>query len=213
MTDEPTSTPNTLDRIHPQLRQFAVPIESLNEDPRNANQHNDRSLSGIAASFNQWGQRKNLVVRRDGMILEAGNGTKRALQESGWTHLAVVLCDDDEAAAMAYGLADNQTARLSEWDRGQLAENLNELISGGWDPSVLGWEDSNELAELLSGSTYPLDLGSGPQKSTDETTTTSTSSQAPAPASHESKPTVEIDVDGMTFEHTCPRCKFEFNNA
>lgn len=37
------SSGNTLEFIHPDLRHLAVPIELLNEDPDNANDHDDAS--------------------------------------------------------------------------------------------------------------------------------------------------------------------------
>ncbi len=146
----------SIDKIHPGLRHLAVPIESLADDPRNANTHGERNLNAIAESFERFGQRKPLVVRREGRVIEAGNGAKQALMAKGWTHIAVVECDDDADTAMAYALADNQSARLSDWNFQQLGENLAELIHAGWDAGVLGWDDASELDALLRGESYPL---------------------------------------------------------
>jgi len=146
----------SIDKIHPDLRHLAVPIESLADDPRNANTHGERNLNAIAESFERFGQRKPLVVRREGRVIEAGNGAKQALMAKGWTHIAVVECDDDADTAMAYALADNQSARLSDWNFQQLGENLAELIDAGWDAGVLGWNDASELDALLHGESYPL---------------------------------------------------------
>jgi hypothetical protein len=141
---------DTIDRIHPDLRSLALPIESLNEDPRNANDHNDASRAAIAASFIEFGQRKPIVVRREGMIVEAGNGTLAALRADGWTHLACVVCDDDEQRATAYGLADNQAARHATWNFEQLRTNVEESLAGY--SNVLGqlWS-GDQLANILAG--------------------------------------------------------------
>ena len=145
----------SIDKIHPDLRHLAVPIDSLADDPRNANTHGERNLNAIAESFERFGQRKPLVVRREGRVIEAGNGAKQALMSKGWTHLAVIVCDDDESTAMAYALADNQSARLSDWNFQQLGENLAELIDAGWDAGMLGWDDAGELDALLRGDSSP----------------------------------------------------------
>jgi hypothetical protein len=139
-----------IEYIHPDLRSLALPIESLHEDPRNANDHNAASLNAIAASFIEFGQRKNLVVRREGMILEAGSGTLQALRAAGWTHLACIVCDDDEQRAAAYGLADNQAARHATWNFDQLRANVEDTLAGYGD--VLGqlWT-GDELANILAG--------------------------------------------------------------
>lgn len=148
--------------IHPQLHDLALPIDSLNEDPSNANKHGDRNLAAIAESFKRFGQRKPLVVRREGMIVEAGNGTLAALRRAGWTHLACVVCDDDEQTAMAYGLADNQSARLAEWDFDNLQANVEALLGDGYDVGGLGWS-GDELADIMSGKAQELAESLTPQ--------------------------------------------------
>jgi hypothetical protein len=149
-----------LEYIHPQLRNLALPIDSLNEDPRNANKHDARNLASISESFKRFGQRKPLVVRRDGMVIEAGNGTLAALREAGWTHLACVVCDDDEQTAMAFGLADNQSARLAEWDFESLRANVDTLLGEGYDVAGLGWS-GDELTDILAGKATELGASLG----------------------------------------------------
>ena len=195
---------DTLDRIHPSLRSLAIPIDELHEDPRNANLHDARGLSALAADFLEFGQRKNVVVRREGMIMEAGNGTLAALRDAGWTHLAGIICDDDEQRAAAYAIADNQTARLSAWDPDQLRDNLAAAMDEYGDVFGEMWT-GDELAEILAGKaaelTDALEAGSVGTGDLD------------APREHVPGGAREIDVDAMTFAHTCPRCKFEFNDA
>jgi ParB-like chromosome segregation protein Spo0J len=139
----------SLEFIHPDLRSLAVPIELLHEDSHNANDHNDASYKAIAASFIEFGQRKNLVVRREGMILEAGNGSLRALRDAGWTHLACIVCDDDEQRATAYGLADNQAARHSSWNFDQLRANVEETLESYGEVFGQMWT-GDELTNILT---------------------------------------------------------------
>ncbi len=145
----------SIDFIHPDLRSLALPIESLHEDPHNANQHSDASRKAIAASMIEFGQRKPIVVRREGMIVEAGNGTLAALRAAGWTHLACVVCDDDEERATAYALADNQAARHAAWNFDQLRVNVETTLASYGE--VLGrlW-CADDLANIISGNAAAL---------------------------------------------------------
>ena len=165
---------DTLDRIHPQLRALALPIGALNEDPANANAHNDASLAGISASFIQFGQRKPVVVRREGMVVEAGNGTLAALRAAGWTHLACVVCDDSEDTAKAYAIADNLTAQRASWNMEQLATNVGELLAADYDIGALCFSDE-DLAQISDRTWAQPSAGGEPSDPSDQ-------SNAPEPA-------------------------------
>lgn len=123
------------------LRQLAVPLEEIRVDPNNARFHPQRSIDGIVASLKRFGQRKPIVVNRNGMATEAGNGTLMAARSLGWTHIAVVRVNDDKQTATAYALVDNRSAELSEWDPVALREQAAELRGGEFDPTTLGWSD------------------------------------------------------------------------
>lgn len=138
-----------IDHIAEPLRALALPISSLVTDPANARLHPDRNLSAIEASLRVYGQRKPVVVRRDGMIVTAGNGTLEAAKRLGWTHLAAVVVDDDPVTATGFAIADNRTAELATWDNEALAALLDELKVAEVDVSALGWSDE-DLAALLA---------------------------------------------------------------
>jgi ParB-like chromosome segregation protein Spo0J len=118
-----------------------VKISSLRPDPQNARKHDERNIAAIAESLAQFGQRKNLVITHDGVVI-AGNGTLKAAKQLGWTELAVDRTPKewDEATARAYALADNQTSALSEWDDAVLTEALAELVEEGYDITALGFD-------------------------------------------------------------------------
>jgi site-specific DNA-methyltransferase (adenine-specific) len=118
------ATEPNLDHIAEELRALARPLADLVEDPANARLHGSRNLEAIKASLRRFGQRRPIVVRREGMVVEAGNGTLRAARDLGWTHLAYVLVDDDASTATGYGIADNRTAELAQWDDQVLGELL-----------------------------------------------------------------------------------------
>jgi DNA modification methylase len=117
-----------------------ISITDLSLDPKNARKHSQRNLDAIAASLLKFGQRKPLVVHR-GVVL-AGNGTLEAARSIGWTEIDVAEVPDDwdMDTAKAYALADNRTAELAEWDEGELAKQLLELVDADWDITELGFE-------------------------------------------------------------------------
>ena len=98
------------------LKSLAVPLDSLVQDPSNARKHSERNIESIANSLRLFGQRRAIVVQRNGRIVRAGNGTLQAARKLGWTEIAAVMVDDDNATAMQFAIADNRTAELAEWD-------------------------------------------------------------------------------------------------
>ena len=142
MTDTP------LHHIAEQLQALAIRVSDLTPDPANARRHPTRNLEAIKASLRIYGQRKPLVVRREGLVVEAGNGTLEAAKALGWTHVAAVLVDDDPVTATGYAIADNRTAELAVWDEEALSRLLAELQAEELDLDALGWSD-DELSQLL----------------------------------------------------------------
>lgn len=126
------------------LLPIARPIESLVPDPSNAKHHPDASIEILKRLLVKYGQRKPIVVRRNGMVTEAGNGLLTAARALGWTHLAAVIVDDDEKTATEYALADNRSAELSIWDPVALPKAL--LAVGDFES--LGWS-AIEAKEIL----------------------------------------------------------------
>jgi len=130
------------------LRKLAVAVADLNPDPSNARKHGQRNLDSIKASLAAFGQRKPLVVQREGMIVRAGNGTLEAAKVLGWDYIAAVVIDEDSAQAVQFAIADNRTAELAEWDD----ETLATLLDGMDEPTrdLLAFDDK-ELAGLMRG--------------------------------------------------------------
>ncbi len=146
--------PAMIHGIHPQLVALAVPIDSLTPDPRNARSHDDTSYAEILASYAEHGQRKPIVVQASTRIVRAGNGQIEAAKRLGWTHIAAVVVDEPDAAAVRYALRDNRSAELSDWDVQALCEQLQELQGAGIDVSDLGW-NPDELGPLLEAAWEP----------------------------------------------------------
>lgn len=114
-------------KINPDLMTLAKPVESLRTDDKNARRHAKRDLDVLAKSLDTYGQQKPIVVLADGKVI-AGNGTLEAARSLGWTHIACVTFDNEDAArAAAFAIMDNKSAELSEWDFQALSEQMKAL--------------------------------------------------------------------------------------
>tara|TARA_R100001163_G_scaffold46876_1_gene35206 strand:+ start:163 stop:666 length:504 start_codon:yes stop_codon:yes gene_type:complete len=112
--------------IHESLEPLSVDIDSLAPDPANARKHDQRNIDAIKASLARFGQTKPIVLHGNGTTIIAGNGTWQAAKELGWTKIAAAQTNLTESDAVAYGIADNKTAELAEWE----TETLRQLMEG-----------------------------------------------------------------------------------
>lgn len=113
-----------LEYIHPQLRALALPLESVQPDPRNENRHDAQSIRAIAGSLKQFGQRTPLTANSKTGWISKGNGTWQAAKSLGWEYIAVVGTEDDDATHTAYRIADNRVAQFSDFDEALIQEGL-----------------------------------------------------------------------------------------
>ena len=135
------------------LKPLAVPIDSITEDPHNARQHDKRNLDAIKKSFEIYGQRKPIVVNHDG-IIEAGNGMYQAAKELGWTEIAAVTVIDNEDQAKGFGIMDNRSGELSEWDNPTLKDILEGLDANNYDLELTGFT-MEEIENMMTA--FPPD--------------------------------------------------------
>ena len=122
-------------------------IAELKNDPANARKHSPRNLKAIRDSLDVFGQQKPIVVDSRGVVI-AGNGTLEAARELGWDEIAVAVTDLDPAHAQAFGIADNRTAELAEWDTDVLSKLLEGMDSDLAD--ILSMDDL-ELPDSIDG--------------------------------------------------------------
>lgn len=128
--DLPPHDDPALAHITPDLRATAVPISDLVQDAANLRLHNDRSQEHLIGSYEQFTQRKNVVVqvRHDGVkVVRAGNGTLQALRAMGKEWIAATMVEEDDVTATRFAVADNRTAELSEWDLPSLQLTLDAM--------------------------------------------------------------------------------------
>lgn len=140
-----------------------VAIDSLVLDPNNARKHGRRNLDAIRDSLAQFGQRRPLVVRSDGVVI-AGNGTLEAARSLGWADITVTTVPDEWTAdqARAYAIADNRTAELATWDDVVLADTLADLNANGWDVNGLGFDGLPAIEIGDADDRLPTDLPAEP---------------------------------------------------
>jgi ParB-like chromosome segregation protein Spo0J len=154
------NAPN-LSYINEQLRELALPLSDLTQDPANVRVHPARNIDAIKASLTRFGQRLPIVVQRDNMLVRAGNARLEAAQALGWSHIAAVVVDEGDVTATAFAIADNRTAELAEWDLQGLADIADALRDQGFDLDDIGYSDEefDELTAHLDG--YLEDAGNG----------------------------------------------------
>jgi site-specific DNA-methyltransferase (adenine-specific) len=101
----------------------------------------------VAASLQRFGQLKPLVVQASTRFVVAGNHLLRAAQKLGWTSIAANVEAMDDATATAYGLADNRTADLGDYDYNLLGAILAEQDAAN-NLAATGY-DADDVAALL----------------------------------------------------------------
>jgi len=141
--------------IHESLKPLAVSIDSLTPDPSNARKHDKRNIEAIKASLARFGQTKPIVLHSNGTTIIAGNGTWYAAKELGWTEIAAAKTNLDTAEAVAYGIADNKTAELAEWEDDTLRDLMDALPD---DLKLATGFEGDEIAQLLRLPEEPEEL-------------------------------------------------------
>ena len=109
---------------------------------------NDAAVEAVARSIQEFGFRQPIVVDEQGVIV-VGHTRYKAAQKLGLetvpVHVAIGLT---QAQLKAYRIADNQTARLSEFDNDKLAAELMDLQKLDFDLDLTGFTPE-ELVGLL----------------------------------------------------------------
>ena len=136
------------------MKTETIPIDEPTPDPANARRHGERNLEAIIDSLKAFGQQKPIVVDRRGIVV-AGNGTLEAAKRLGWTEISVVRSDLDPTQSTAFGIADNRTAELADWDDEVLRSLLDSMDEGL--RGVLAFNQKEIDALIESGETKEVD--------------------------------------------------------
>jgi ParB-like chromosome segregation protein Spo0J len=134
-------------RIHAQLAELVVPIESLQQFKGNPNV-GDVAL--IRRSLRRFGQYKPITVNVGTLTgrpneIVAGNHTWQAARQEGWPDIARTLIDVDQEEAVGIVAADNRIAELAKRD----PEILAEMLGGMDDLTATGYTEE-DLAKLVA---------------------------------------------------------------
>lgn len=124
-----------------------IKCDDLELDNTNARIHDENNIRVLAASLQQFGQRKPIVITATNIVV-AGNGTLQAAQLLGWEHILCVRVPIEWSIEriQAYALTDNRTAELAEWDTGALREQLDSL-EALYDIESLGFASYLDMQE------------------------------------------------------------------
>lgn len=106
-----------------------VKLADLESDPKNARLHNEKNITEIKRSLEEFGQHRPFVVRRNSNVVIIGNGMLESMLELGWEKAYAYFVNDDDEQAVRRALADNRTAELAEWDEDVLQELLADNAS------------------------------------------------------------------------------------
>jgi DNA modification methylase len=139
------------------VRTKQVRLEALVPYERNPRK-NEKAVAAVAASLQEFGPQKPIVVDEE-MVILAGHTTRLAAMSLGWadypTNVATGLT---EAQKRAYRLADNKTAEIAQWDEELLGLEINELKAFDFDLSPFGFKPSELNGKGKAGLTDPDDV-------------------------------------------------------
>jgi DNA modification methylase len=113
---------------------------------------NDEAVAAVAASIREFGFRQPIVVDEQGVIVVGHSRYKAALKLGLQVVPVHVAAGLTPAQLKAYRIADNQTARLSDWDYDRLPVELSQLQGMDFDLNLTGFS-AEELLQLLEPAT------------------------------------------------------------
>lgn len=130
-----------------ELTHLLVPLDTLEPLPGNPRRGD---VDAVARSLQRFGQRKPVTYRPSDRTVTAGNHTRLAALQLGWTHLAAVPIEETDAEAKAWAVADNRTSDLATNDDEDLAAMLAEIAAVDASLMDAASYSSEDLAELLA---------------------------------------------------------------
>lgn len=127
-----------------------VPVDGLIPYARNSRTHSETQVLQIAASIREFGFTNPVLIDGEGGII-AGHGRVMAARKLGLETVPALRIEYmTEAQKRAYVIADNKLALNAGWDEEMLALELGELMEGGYDVSLTGFE-KDEIDALMLG--------------------------------------------------------------
>ena len=125
-----------------------IKVADLSEDPANARKHSERNIAAIVSSLRRFGQQKPIVIDKSNVV-RAGNGTLQAAMQLGWETVACVRTELMGGEPTAYGIADNRTSELAEWDESVLSALLQGIVIEDEDLLIATGFDESDMEKLI----------------------------------------------------------------
>ena len=142
---------------------------------------NEEAVNKVAKSIERFGFSSPIIAREEDRVIIAGHTRWKASKQLGLSKVPVIFMDLNAVDAELLMIADNKLGEKADWDDEKLSELLKGLNEDELD--LIGFDD-DQLSELLDGFEEEY------QAPTDQ----------------------ELDIDDFdNFEHSCPRCNFEWN--
>jgi DNA modification methylase len=150
--------------LKPRLRIEYRPLHEIRPNPRNPRKHSSRQIKKLARIISKQGFNVPLVIDRHGNLL-AGHARYEACVKLGFSEVPTICLEHlNDNEALAFVLADNRLAELSEWDDKLLAEHLKDLsLVLDFDLELSGFEIGeidlriDDLKPVAAGSEDPAD--------------------------------------------------------
>jgi len=121
----------------------------------NSRTHDEAQVAQIAASIKEFGFNNPVLVDEEGCII-AGHGRVLAARKLGLGEVPTIeLAHLTPNQRKAYIIADNKLALNAGWDMEMLSLEMGDLKDGGFDLSLIGFND-DELANIFVEKTEGL---------------------------------------------------------
>jgi len=118
-----------------------VDIDSIVENPKNANNHTDEQIERLCKLIKHNGFRNPLIISKRTGFLIAGHGRLMAAKKLGIEKLPVIIQDfDNDAQEYSYLISDNEIARWATLDKDLVLDEIEDL---DMDIELLGLKDFN----------------------------------------------------------------------
>jgi len=138
-----------------QLTVEYVPIDKVipfSGNPRK----NDESVDAVVRSIEAFGYTNPILVRRADNIVIAGHTRLKAMEKMGAKIIPVIYLDLDEVDARVYGVFDNKSVELADWDGLKLADLFTEFNQLDVDLGLTGFTPE-EIENIVVGPTIDPD--------------------------------------------------------
>jgi len=145
---------NKAKAVGPHVQVIMRAIGELVPHPENPKTHPKAQLQKIIASMGRFGWTIPVLIDENNQIL-AGHGRVLAGKQLGYPEAPCIIAGGfSEEQKLAYVVADNQLAAVSDWDKAKVSGELRALREAGYDLSLTGF-DANKIQKMLADNPAP----------------------------------------------------------